>query len=820
MDTANSLWAQAQWELEGTRRAVAQYRAAAAVADPSTLPSGQWLLRQVIPPLIEKIKERQVDGMRAIGNRKVALWSWAIQVLSPEALAFITAHRGFSFTTNRAGEEMTITQLAMSIVGEVEIEAEFHNWIRAQETANAEAKEQGKWSHRNYLLELKRMYPNLQTRTWKKWAKRVKADKLDWEPRVRLALGTALIEALCEAAPQHFTIQDKHQAADDLVKSLQLSEDTRRRLQDLETRAELARPLKMPMLIPPRDWTYDCTGIDIKPQKNLTGGYTLIKLDPITRKSWTHTTDVPGSVSQTDLDAWNTLQRVPWRVNTWVLDVMQSAWTDGLRLGGLEVMEPLPLPPRVSDDAWTAMETDTKRDAITTRRAIHAENATRYGRGQAVLDSLSVSTELRDVERFYYPYVKDFRHRLYAATNRGPQPQGNDISKALIMFADGKPLGPDGVWWLCIRAANCFGLDKQPLEERYKWTIEHQDQIAASVLNPLTYNWWTTAAEPWQFLATCYELREMWSLSEPDMFVSHLPIPLDGTCNGLQHLSAMGLDPIGAVETNLTCLPVKKDIYSVIARKVALQIEQDALDGVEFAKDWVGKVDRKTVKRAVMTTPYGVTSRGIRDQLINDRLIPSGEDTIGGKADYMTFRIQEALGETVKSAQAIMEWLRSTARHLAKAGLPFEWTTPSGSRVRQAYTKLAIERIQTLVGSLTLKVEVHDGELSANKQAAGSAPNVVHSFDAAHLALTVNAAREAGVTHFAMIHDSYGTHAADTTKLGVALRRCFVSVYARDWLTAISEGVRAYAPLVLLDKLPPRGSFDINEVNEAEYFFS
>jgi DNA-directed RNA polymerase len=34
------------------------------------------------------------------------------------------------------------------------------------------------------------------------------------------------------------------------------------------------------------------------------------------------------------------------------------------------------------------------------------------------------------------------------------------------------------------------------------------------------------------------------------------------------------------------------------------------------------------------------------------------------------------------------------------------------------------------------------------------------------------------VTHFAMIHDSYGTHACDTDVLGQALRESFVEQYA------------------------------------------
>jgi DNA-directed RNA polymerase len=37
----------------------------------------------------------------------------------------------------------------------------------------------------------------------------------------------------------------------------------------------------------------------------------------------------------------------------------------------------------------------------------------------------------------------------------------------------------------------------------------------------------------------------------PEEFVSHLPVPLDGSCNGLQHLAAMGRDVVGAQATNI-----------------------------------------------------------------------------------------------------------------------------------------------------------------------------------------------------------------------------------------------------------------------------
>ena len=47
-------------------------------------------------------------------------------------------------------------------------------------------------------------------------------------------------------------------------------------------------------------------------------------------------------------------------------------------------------------------------------------------------------------------------------------------------------------------------------------------------------------------------------------------------------------------------------------------------------------------------------------------------------------------------------------------------------------------------------------------QALASAPNIIHSFDAAHLSMTVNAGAERGISAWAMIHDSFATHAGSS----------------------------------------------------------
>jgi DNA-directed RNA polymerase len=387
-----------------------------------------------------------------------------------------------------------------------------------------------------------------------------------------------------------------------------------------------------------------------------------------------HTAALERPISQSSMVALNRVQRTAWRVNGWILDVMSECWARGLRLGKLEVGEPLSVP-RLSDDEWSALTVDQKRPHIDRLRKIHSENRTIVGRSQGVLNILEVAHEMRSAPEIWYPHSMDFRGRIYPMAASGPQPQGSDIAKSLLMFAEGKPLGTSGLFWLCVRAANCFGQDKLSLEDRVAWTLEHHDQILSSTQSPLTSTWWTQADEPWSFLATAYELATALTTSSPENFVSHLPVPLDGSCNGLQHLSAMGLDPVGAKATNLvavfptaasgestaTAHAIRQDIYAEVARRVALQVAQDALDGVAAATVWDGKVNRKTVKRAVMTTPYGVTARGIRDQLLNDRLVPKSPDVdVGQLADYMRDTIMAALDETVSGGS--LDYVVATGR--------------------------------------------------------------------------------------------------------------------------------------------------------------
>lgn len=331
---------------------------------------------------------------------------------------------------------------------------------------------------------------------------------------------------------------------------------------------------------------------------------------------------------------------------------------------------------------------------------------------------------------------------------------------------------------------------------------------------------WTEADEPWSFLVTCREWKEAKAVGF-ETFPSHLPIPLDGTCNGLQHLSLMGRDPVGAKATNCSISDKRYDLYSEVAEVVKRLVTDDAVNGVEEAHAWIVRgIDRKTVKRAVMTTPYGVTDRGIRDQLISDGFT-QGMENGSRAASYLKDKIVQALSETVTSAKEIMAYFQGVAYALAENDLPLRWRTPSGMEVIQAYHNLRGRQIETLMGRVTLLYEDKELALAKRKQTLASAPNIVHSFDAAMLVKTAIMCHDLyGIQSFAFIHDSYGVHAANAHDLSAVLRLVAAKMYETDRLAEFDEYVRSYAPGVELPERPKLGTFDVSEVLQAPYFFA
>ena len=61
----------------------------------------------------------------------------------------------------------------------------------------------------------------------------------------------------------------------------------------------------------------------------------------------------------------------------------------------------------------------------------------------------------------------------------------------------------------------------------------YMEEIMDSADHPLDgRQWWKGGDEPWQTLVACMEITDAIRSGDPENFVSHLPVQMDGSCNG------------------------------------------------------------------------------------------------------------------------------------------------------------------------------------------------------------------------------------------------------------------------------------------------
>ena len=251
-----------------------------------------------------------------------------------------------------------------------------------------------------------------------------------------------------------------------------------------------------------------------------------------------------------------------------------------------------------------------------------------------------------------------------------------------------------------------------------------------------------------------------------------------------------------------------------------------------IAKKWLesGLINRKMTKRPVMVVPYGGTrfsamvyvEEYVKDQLRKGEKfdIPEGEK-LSKYINWITTLVWSAIGEVIISAKEAMTWIRHVSSELSKKGYPVIWKTPTGLYIYQHYKAFKWRRIETTIDGKLLTPVIHEEDkkkIDVHRSINGSAPNFVHSLDASALTLTVHLCNKKEINSYAMIHDSYGTHAKNTPELAKLLREAFVDIYSKnDVLGDFRE-----AALEVLDEVPepPKlGNLNIYEVLNSPYFF-
>lgn len=609
---------------------------------------------------------------------------------------------------------------------------------------------------------------------------------------------------------------------------LRPSEEAQKWINEHEDAAQLLLPDRAPCIIEPDDWSEIDQGGYYSPQ--LRQNTPMVKTSGGLQRKRLKSADL----SQVR-DSINGVQRTAWSVNTDVLDVVKQVWAQNLGIGmpGSEKIVPADFALRDQDKTTFTEEQQTmfqewKREAA----EIYTKEKERVSRSFQVTRIMRMATEYSQHARFWYVWYADFRGRLYTAT-AGFSPQGPDIAKGLLRLAAGKPLGVRGLYWLKVHGANRYGYDKCDNDDRVRWVDQRHDEFVRAGMDPLSNrDTWANADKPYQFLAFLIEYAKCAALTDIGIpaaeFVSRIAVGLDGSCNGLQNFSAMLRDPIGGAATNLTPQSRPADIYTQVARVCTGKLDTQegwrtfvAKYGTVSPDTGIGALPRSLAKRPVMTLPYGATRQSCTKYIFMSILDTDRKhfENNFAAACALTPLLWDAIGEVVVSARVAMDWLQNAASAMTKINKPIVWTLPDGFVAVQHSKTIKTVQVETqLSGRFQVRVGDYTDKIAGAKQRSGISPNFVHSYDAQHLRATVRTALSRGITDMALIHDDYGTYAADTDTLHTCIREAFVSMYTDyDPLTDFRDEQEAAGGV--LPPLPVKGTLDIRDVLKSQYFF-
>ena len=788
--------------------------------DQAGTPPGRRLLRRAVELMVPALDEHMRVALAGKASRSAGL-VYFLQEFDTDLLALVTATACIQAL---AVHGMAIQTIASRIA------------LQLEDTLNHELlrKADPKMYRKLQAAISKTGDPKYRHVVLRKYQEHARVVAIKWGAEERVRVGTLLVDMFAqntgmadiETLAVPVRANTHHGRSVNTATLLLPTEATIEWLNKAHAVSELLCPQFLPMVVEPRDWAGPHTG----------GYLTKALRQPVVKTSNEAYLEELRHVDLSHVyGALNAVQRTAWAVNEGVMGVLSQVWDISGTHGGLPSRDNLPVPAQTHN-----AETQPEAHKAWRKAAaqVHDENHRLRSRRIGVAQKIGLAKRLTGYGRFWFAHNLDWRGRAYALGSH-LTPQGDDVSKALLQFADGCPLGDGGAFWLAVHGANCYGVDKVTFDERVQWVQDHTNDILASALDPLVHLFWSrTDDNPWQFLAFCKEWAGliMWTRSgrRQEDFVSHLPVGLDGSCNGLQNFSMAMRDEVGGAATNLIPADKPADIYQRVADKANAIVEADIIAGAgDRALVWKGKVNRKLAKRPTMTMPYGSGRFGFKDQLF-EALAELKRDTgkelfEGPKFDaclYMAGVMEQSISQVVVRAREAMDWLQEVSGVAAKEGLPVRWTAPSGLPVLQRYTTRLGKRIDQMVAgrrySLTLTFE--GSELDKRKQRQGIAPNYVHSLDGAHLVRSVNYCVDAGVCNFAMVHDSFGTHAGNVDVLAHELRRAFVDQYSGDVLGKFREEIMEQLTTDKLRKLVPPvpafGTLDPTAVMGSGYFFA
>nr|pir DNA-directed RNA polymerase (EC 2.7.7.6) - Podospora anserina mitochondrion plasmid pAL2-1 [Podospora anserina] len=553
-------------------------------------------------------------------------------------------------------------------------------------------------------------------------------------------------------------------------------------------------PKKMPMMVKPKPYT-----------TRVNGGYLsndLYMNENIVKEKWNLRDNTQILHFNQMFDLVNNLSSMGYKINTDVLDFIETYGSDYFKN---ELMDP-----RYSHPL-------TKKSKLTKKEKMELDSF--LAKKETQENMLGLAEMFRNIPEFFMPVNADFRGRVYC-TPEYLNYQSTDLAKSLLLFSKpGRMYKKDyiALSYLKMYGGSSFGLDKLSANDRIKWV----DKNLNNMKNYRNGKLIKEAKNKFLFLAFCIEYnRYLNCLDNHDVswFDTYLPIQMDATCNGFQHLSLLSLDSNLSKELNLsesTWDDVPKDFYTFLVVCFIDYLKTETLENKNLTpKESESynrlinmKIIREIIKKGIMTMPYNVsnfsTINYMREgfELEDNSLewyiyknepsmrLKSLDFTVLGKG------LRKVLHEKFHKLDTLTKYLDQVARVCTLLEIPIMWTLPTGLVVRQSYMMRDEVRMKPFNHSnkkFSMKV-LNKTQFNNSKQITAFMPNLVHSLDAASLTLLLDFyfKESIDVKNIYTIHDCFAVPANKMECTISLLKLTYIKLYSDDkYLLKLDDDIR------------------------------
>jgi len=745
--------------------------------------AGGKLVKSALEACSSVISKKLCNTTRGPAGQHFALISNTIAGMDPEVLSVITLKILLDSLliqddpTRKNDRPNEVKTVAYAIGKAIQIEARL-SFYREQGPQLYRAiekswKKHGHKSVANSVTEMSRAM-NKKGHSWDKWS-----------PSQVCKLGQLMLGWVAEGTGgRWFTIDKVQLAKTNRVTYVNLTDEMIGLRDSIMTRALELAYIPWPMVCKPNDWSTDQRG-----------GYLTAeaRMQPLVKGFGCNKPQ-----GELPIQMINNLQSVAYRINRPVFDVAQQCFDQWMDVGSFHRKAATKVESWLAEDATREEIRDYRRY----RKAVEDANCKLNSKNWQTTETVHVANMFKDEAKFYLPWNFDYRGRIYSICT-SLQPQGTDFQKSLFYFAEEGPVNADWLYW---HAGTTWGLDKKTHAERIAWAKDQHEMFTIIASDPFeALPIWSKADEPWMFLAAALEIHTC--LIAKTKATSGLPIGVDATCSGLQHLSALTLNRDAAYQVNVVPTPEPSDGYRTVAEKAR-----------EYLPKEVGEwIDRKVTKRTVMTLPYGVQLKSAR-QYIYLALQEAGhtdEELKPFEGDIVDAIFNKAVPAVFPGPMSVMRWLKDSAAVVLKRGVKeICWRTPSGFVVQQIRdnkeTDIISTKIMGSVRKMSVVKEGGDHKPSLKKHKQSISPNFIHSLDASLLHFMFSQWSKP----FTAIHDCVLARSCDMDEMQSEIRLHFAEMYKGDPLNDWAKQLGLEVPDGMII-----GDLDLDQVNHSHYFF-